>query len=351
MSDKTLEKFTKQYIEAQEVPEITFSWQGGEPTLMDIGFYEKAIQYQKKYTRKGLRIQNTLQTNGTLLTEDWARFFKKHNFLIGISIDGPSDLHNEYRIDNKGNPTSDQVISGLAKLKKYQVQFNILTCVHAANEQYPLDVYNYLKNDLEVTFIQFIPVVERNEDGGVSNFSVTGKQYGSFLIAVFEEWIKQDVGTVFIQIFEVALAAWLNLPLNLCIFAPTCGNALAMEHNGDLYACDHFVAPNYFRGNLLEHPLREIANSSAQREFGMNKSKFLPRNCQHCEVRFVCNGGCPKNRFVSTEEGNSGLNYLCEGYKMFFSYIDPYMKYMADEIRKNRPATNIMKYIRENPIS
>lgn len=349
MSNEILEKFTKQYIESQEVPEVTFSWQGGEPTLMGIEFYEKAIQYQKKFINQGIKVQNTLQTNGTLLTEEWARFFKKNDFLIGISIDGPPDLHDEYRVDNKGNPTSDQVVSGLAKLKKYEVEFNILTCVHAANEQYPLDVYKYLKNDLEATFIQFIPVVERNKYEGVSNFSVTGKQYGSFLKTVFEEWVKYDVGRIFIQIFEVALAAWLDLPINLCILTPTCGNALALEHNGNIYACDHFVTPNHFRGNLLEQSLREIVYSPAQKEFGMSKSKLLPRKCLECEVRFVCNGGCPKNRFLSTEDRNSGLNYLCEGYKMFFSYIDPYMKYMADEIKKSRPATNIMKFLRENP--
>ncbi|MFX1516409.1 MAG: anaerobic sulfatase maturase [Promethearchaeota archaeon] len=349
MSHETLEKFTEQYIEAQDVPEVTFSWQGGEPTLMDIEFYEKAIQYQKKYNKRGIRVQNTLQTNGTLLTEDWARFFKKHEFLIGISIDGPPDLHDKYRVDTKGSLSSAQVLAGLATLKKHKVEFNILTCVHAANEKYPLKVYKYLKNDLEATFVQFIPVVERNMDGSVSAFSVTGKQYGIFLQTIFDEWVKQDVGRIFIQIFEVALAAWLNLPLNLCILAPICGNALALEHNGDIYACDHFVIPDYFRGNLLEQPLKEIVNSPAQREFGMNKSKLLPRKCQQCEVRFACNGGCPKNRFLSTEEGNSGLNYLCEGYKMFFSHIDPYMKYMADQIRRNNPASNIIEYLRDNP--
>ncbi|MFX1508012.1 MAG: anaerobic sulfatase maturase [Promethearchaeota archaeon] len=351
MNYETLEKFTQQYIEAQEVPEITFSWQGGEPTLMGIEFYERAIQYQKKYNRKGIRIQNNLQTNGTLLTEDWARFFKKHNFLIGISIDGPSDLNDEYRVDNKGNPTSDQVLSGLANLKKHEVEFNILACVHAANEKYPLEVYKYLKNDLEATFVQFIPVVELNNDTKVADFSVSGRHYGSFLQEIFEEWVKHDVGRIFIQIFEVALAAWLNLPLNLCILAPTCGNALALEHNGDIYACDHFVKPQHFRGNLLQDHLREIVNSPVQKEFGINKSLLLHPKCQQCEVRFVCNGGCPRNRFLSTEEGNSGLNYLCDGYKTFFSHIDPYMKYMADQIRRNRPASSIMDYLRENPIS
>ena len=349
MSDETLETFTKQYIEAQKVPEVTFSWQGGEPTLMDIEFYERAIQYQKIYNKKGIRIQNTLQTNGTILTEEWARFFKKHNFLIGISIDGPSDLHDAYRVDSKGNPTFDQVKSGLANLKKYEVEFNILTCVHATNEKYPLDVYKYLKNDLEAAFIQFIPVVERDEDGSVSDFSVTGKQYGFFLQTVFDEWVKHDVGRIYIQIFEVALAAWLNLPINLCIFAPTCGNALAMEHNGDIYACDHFVTSDYFRGNLFAQSLRDIVYSTAQKEFGLNKSR-LPHDCRQCEVRFVCNGGCPKNRFIPTEKGNFGLNYLCEGYKTFFTYIGPYMKYMADQIRKNRPAAHIMEYLKENLI-
>ena len=351
MSNETLEKFTKHYIESQNVPEVTFSWQGGEPTLMDIEFYEKAVQYQKLYNERGIKVQNTLQTNGTLLTEDWARFFKKHNFLIGISIDGPSDLHDKYRVDNNGNPTSDQVISGLANLKKHEVEYNVLTCVHAANVDHPLDVYKFLREELETKFIQFIPVVERNSDGTIAEFSVSGKQYGTFLQAIFDEWVKCNVGSIFIQLFEIALAAWLRLPIGLCVFSPTCGNALALEHNGDIYACDHFVTPNYLRGNLLELALEKIVNSPAQKEFGMNKSKLLPDNCQRCEVRFVCNGGCPKNRFASIEEGDSGLNYLCEGYKIFFSYIDPYMKYMADEIRKNRPASNIMEFLRENPIS
>ncbi|UCG04584.1 MAG: anaerobic sulfatase maturase [Candidatus Heimdallarchaeota archaeon] len=348
MNDETLEKFTQQYIAAQEVPEVTFSWQGGEPTLMDVKFFEKAIQYQKIFNKHGIKVQNTLQTNGTLLTKDWARFFKKHNFLIGISIDGPSDLHDEYRVDNKGNPTFDQVISGLDNLKKYKVDFNILTCVHTSNVDYPLDVYRSLRDELGGEFIQFIPIVETNGSGSISDFSVTGRQYGSFLQIVFKEWVKHDVGRVYVQIFEVSLAAWLNLPLNLCILAPTCGNALALEHNGDIYACDHFVTPQYFRGNLFSQSLRNIVNSQEQKEFGLNKSK-LPLECQQCEVRYVCNGGCPKNRLIKTDEEGVGMNYLCEGYKMFFSFIDPYMKYMGDQIRRNKPAANIMDHLRHNP--
>ncbi|MFX1283912.1 MAG: anaerobic sulfatase maturase [Promethearchaeota archaeon] len=347
MNDKTLEEFIKQYLEAQKTPVVSFGWQGGEPALMGIDFFEKVIHYQKKYNKEGKKVENTFQTNGTLLNEDWGRFFKKHNFLIGISIDGPPKMHDVYRVDRKGTPTFNKVKLGLDILKKYEVEYNILTCVHSVNVNHPLEVYKYLRDELQVNFIQFIPVVERNIDGRVSDFSTTGSQYGTFLQTVFDEWVRHDVGMIFIQIFEVALAAWLNLPLNLCTFAPNCGNALALEYNGDIYACDHFVTPEYFRGNLLSQSLKEIVNSLDQKEFGLKKSRLLPQECQQCEVRFVCNGGCPKNRFISTEERNSGLNYLCEGYKTFFSYIDPYMKYMADQLKRNRPATNIMEYLKE----
>lgn len=349
MNDEILEEFIKQYLEAQQVPHVSFGWQGGEPTLMGLEFFQKVIKYQKKYNKQGLRVENTFQTNGTLLTEDWVRFFKKHNFLVGISIDGPPDMHDVYRVDQNGDPTFGQVRLGLDILKKHKVEFNILTCVHSTNVDHPLDVYKFLRNNLEVSFIQFIPVVERNTDGSVSDFSVTGNQYGAFLQIIFDEWVKHDVGRIYVQIFETALAAWLQMPSNLCIFAPTCGNALVLEHNGEIYACDHFVTPQFRRGNLLTRHLREIANSPNQKEFGLNKSKLLPQECLQCKVKFVCNGGCPKNRFSSTKEESFRLNYLCEGYKTFFSHIDPYMKYMATQIKMNSSAANIMNYLRENP--
>lgn len=350
MSDQLLEEYTRQYIAAQRVPEVTFAWQGGEPTLMGLGFFQRAVELQQKYKPAGMRIYNTVQTNGVLLDDDWCRFFRQHGFLVGLSLDGPQELHDAYRIDKGGRPTFKEVMAGLERLTKHAVEFNILACVHAANADYPLEVYRFLR-DVGTRFVQFIPIVERDNDTGfqegrtATERSVTGRQYGDFLIAIFDEWVRRDVGQVFLQIFDVALAAWMGQRPGLCIFEATCGLALAMEHNGDLYSCDHFVEPRHKLGNIRATPLIEMVGSTQQRQFGLAKRESLPRYCRECEVRFVCNGGCPKNRFISTPDGEPGLNYLCEGYKAFFTHVDQPMQMMARELRAERPAANIMHYL------
>ena len=351
MAEELLEDFTRQYIAAQRVPEVTFAWQGGEPTLMGLDFFRLAVEFQQKYRRPGMRIHNALQTNGVLLDGEWCHFFRKHDFLIGISIDGPRELHDAYRVDKGGNPTFDRVMAGVELLQKHTIEFNVLTCVHAANADHPLEVYRFLRDEVGAQFIQFIPIVERDnvtgfqEGENVTDRSVAARQYGNFLIAIFDEWVHRDVGRIFVQIFDVALAAWLGLPPGLCIFQETCGTALAMEHNGDLYSCDHFVEPRHKLGNIREIPLIEMVGSEQQRRFGLAKRDMLPRFCLECEVRFVCNGGCPKDRFIYTPDGEPGLNYLCEGYKAFFNHIDRPMRIMTAELQARRPPANIMHYL------
>jgi uncharacterized protein len=348
MSDEVLESFTRQYIEAQQVPEVTFGWQGGEPTLMGLDFFERAVALQEKYRRPGMKVVNVLQTNGTVLNDAWCRFFAEHQFLIGLSVDGPRELHDAYRVDKAGRPSFDRVMAGLELLKKHGVEFNILTTVHAANAGHPLEVYRFLRDEVGTQFIQFIPIVERDNQSGfqegerVTERSVTGRQYGAFLIAIFDEWVRRDVGRIFVQIFDVALAAWVGQRPGLCVFEETCGAALAIEHTGDLYACDHFVEPDYHLGNVADIPLIEMVGSEAQAQFGQDKRDKLPRYCRECEVRFVCNGGCPKNRIIRTPDGEAGLNYLCDGYKAFFMHIDRPMHMMADELRARRAPANVM---------
>jgi len=348
MDEKTLESYTRQYIEAQRFPEITFAWQGGEPTLMGLEFFEKAISFQQKYRKAGMQLQNTLQTNGTTLNDDWCRFFQQHNFLVGLSLDGPQPLHDAYRVDKGGQPSFNSVMTGLKLFKKHQVDFNILTTVHAANADHPLDVYRFLRDEVQAQFIQFIPIVERKNQTGhqegfkVTKRSVTGKQYGQFLIAIFDEWVQRDVGQVFVQIFDVALGVWYGQPASLCIFGETCGTALALEHNGDLYACDHYVEPNYFLGNIKEENLLNLVGGDQQTRFGLDKRDSLPRFCMDCEVRFICNGGCPKNRIRRTPDGEEGLNYLCEGYKTFFQHIDEPMKMMTRLLQHGRAPAEVM---------
>lgn len=351
MTDEVLESFTRQYIEAQRVPEVTFGWQGGEPLLMGIDFFQRAVELQQKYCRPGMRIINAFQTNGTLLNDEWCRFFQQHHFLIGLSVDGPQQLHDAYRVDKAGQPWFDRVMAGVDFLKKHQVEWNILACVHAANAAYPLEVYRFFRDEIGAQFIQFIPIVRRDNTSGfqegnkVTDYSVTGKQYGEFLIAIFDEWVRRDVGRVFVQIFDIALGAWLGQQPALCIFSETCGTALALEHNGDLFACDHFVEPRYKLGNIQKKPLIKLVSSSQQRKFGTAKRDILPAYCQKCDVHFVCHGGCPKNRILRTPDGQSGLNYLCEGYKAFFRHIDRPMQVMASTVRSGRPASNIMRWI------
>ena len=351
MTHALLEEFTRQYIEAQRVPEVTFGWQGGEPTLMGLDFFRLAMELQQKYRRPGMRILNALQTNGTILNEEWCRFFREHDFLIGLSLDGPRELHDAYRVDKAGDPTFDRVMAGVRLLKKHEVEFNILACVHAANADHPLEVYRFLRDDVGAQFIQFIPIVEQDNETGfqetekITARSVRGRQYGDFLIAIFDEWVRQDVGRVFVQIFDVALAAWLGQQPGLCIFEETCGTALVLEHNGDLYTCDHFVEPRHKLGNIQQSHLIEMVSSEQQRQFGLAKRDALPWQCRECEVRFVCNGGCPKNRVLGTPDGEPGLNYLCEGYEAFFTHIDRPMRIMAAELQAGHPAANIMTHL------
>jgi uncharacterized protein len=349
MSDALLEEFTHQYIEAQsKMPKVTFAWQGGEPTLMGLDFFRRAVELQNKYTKSGMRVSNALQTNATMLDDQWCDFFRANDFLLGVSLDGPRELHDAYRVDKSGAPTFDRVMRGIELLKKHQVEFNILTTVHVANAHNPLAVYRFLRDEVNTCFVQFIPIVERDnatgfhEGNAVRPRSVTGKQYGAFLIAIFDEWLRRDVGRVFVQMFDVALGVWLGQRASLCIFAETCGDALAMEHNGDLFACDHFVEPRFKLGNLSDIPLIEMVGSPQQRRFGIDKRDTLPRYCRECAVRFICNGGCPKDRLLTTPDGEPGLNYLCEGFKVFFTHIDQPMKTMASLIRQQRPPADIM---------
>lgn len=348
MSENLLEEYTRQYIEAQRVPEVTFAWQGGEPTLMGLDFFKQAVAYQQKYKKPGMRIFNAFQTNGVTLDDDWCSFFKDNDFLIGLSVDGPRHIHDAYRVDKGNKPTFDRVMRGLDYLKQHGVEYNILTTVHAANAPHALEIYRFLRDEVGTHFMQFIPIVERDNDTGfqegsaVTERSVTAEQYGRFLIDIFDEWVMNDVGRIFVQIFDVALAAWTGNRPGLCIFEETCGTALALEHNGDVYSCDHFVEPKHLLGNLQIIPLTELVASDKQFEFGQAKRNTLPDYCRQCEVRFICNGGCPKNRFIETPTGEPGLNYLCAGYRAFFNHIDRPMKLMARELAHGRAPANVM---------
>jgi len=349
MSDEVLEKFTREYIQSQTVPEITFGWQGGEPLLMGIEFFERAVRYQHDNARDRVRILNTIQTNGVLLDDAWCDFLRENGFLVGISVDGPERLHDAYRTDKGGHTTFEDVMAGVELLKNHDVQFNVLTTVHAANGDYPLDVYRFVRDEIGAQFVQFIPIVQLDNESGyqegttVTDRSVGGRQYGEFLKAIFNEWVQRDVAKVFVQLFDVSLAAWTGQRSGLCLFEETCGAAMALEHNGDLYACDHYVEPSKLLGNVLDTPLVELAGSQEQRVFGMSKAASLPKYCQECEVKFVCNGGCPKNRILKTPSGECGLNYLCDGYKSFFNHIDKGMRYMASAIGIGRPPAGIME--------
>ncbi|MEM7531836.1 MAG: anaerobic sulfatase maturase [Chloroflexota bacterium] len=351
MADDLLESYIRQYIEAQQVQEITFAWQGGEPTLMGLPFFERAVELQQQYAPPGMRIYNAFQTNGVLLDDDWCQFFRQNDFLIGLSIDGPQALHDFYRVDKGGQPTFKRVMRGLDLLQTHSVEYNILTTIHAANAPKPLEVYHFLRDEIKTQYMQFIPIVERdNETGyqegsGVKDRSVTAAQYGRFLSTIFDEWVRKDVGRVYVQIFDVALAAWSGQPPGLCIFDETCGKALAMEHNGDLFSCDHFVEPKHKLGNIQEIPLIDLVATEQQQQFGLHKRDSLPQYCRDCEVRFVCNGGCPKNRFIETPTGEAGLNYLCAGYRSFFNHIDQPMRFMAHALRTGRPPASVMSYL------
>lgn len=364
MNDDCLESYIRQYIDAQPAGtrEVTFAWQGGEPTLMGLPFFERCVEIQKKSARRGMKITNTLQTNGILLDDDWCRFLLKHGFLIGLSIDGPAELHDAYRVDHQGNGSHAAVIAAMRKLKKFGVDFNALVVVNRMNGDHGARIYRYLR-DTGCRFMQFIPIVERSGVGrhaetsatharsdvafasaadAVSSRSVLPEQFGKFLCSVFDEWICSDVGRVFVQIFDQALSAWVGVEPSLCVFRQTCGRALAMEHNGDVYSCDHFVEPDYLLGNLNVVSLEDLVNSGRQQEFGDAKRNSLPQYCVECEVLHACNGECPKNRFLMTPDGTPGLNYLCAGYRTFFNHIDEPMKQMAALVKQGRPAALIM---------
>lgn len=352
MTDEVLETYIRQLIEAHKTPEVTVAWQGGEPTLMGVGFFRKAIAYQEKYRKPGMTFENTLQTNGTLLDDQWCEFFKENNYLIGLSLDGPRELHDANRVDKKGSPTFDRVMRGLRLLQKHGVEYNILTTVNRVNADHPLEVYRFLRDEVKTSWIQFIPVVERiNEDGKtlyqqgttVSENSVLPEQFGNFLTTIFDEWVRKDVGKIFVQTFEAAVRSWLNMPTGMCFFSPTCGTGVALEHNGDLYSCDHFVEPDYLLGNIQENSMAELVSRDRQFKFGQDKLDTLPKYCQQCEVRFACHGECPKHRFIHTPDGEPGLNYLCAGYKHFFTHIDEPLKIMVDLFNKGRGAEEVMQ--------
>jgi uncharacterized protein len=348
MTDEVLESYLRQYLAAQRIPHATIAWQGGEPTLMGLDFYRRSIACEQKYARSGVTIERTLQTNGTLLDEEWCIFLRENNYLVGLSLDGLRELHDAYRVDKAGNPTFDGVLRAARLLQEHDVEFNILCAVNAANVTHPVEVYRFFRDDVGARFIQFIPIVERHNETGfqegntVTDRSVTAEQWGRFLITIFDEWVTRDVGSVFVQHFDAALAAWAGEPPAVCIFSPTCGTALALEHNGDLYSCDHFVEPDYLLGNILVTPLSELVSSDAQRQFGLNKRDTLPRYCQECPVRFACHGECPKNRFAETPTGESGLNYLCAGYLTFFTHIDQALQRMTALLRQGRAPAEVM---------
>jgi serine-type anaerobic sulfatase-maturating enzyme len=352
MSDEVHESYIKQLFEAHQVPQVTVAWQGGEPTLMGLDFFRRSVALQKKYQKRGTQVENTFQTNGILLNEEWCRFFHEQNFLIGLSVDGPKELHDTYRKDKGGHGTFDRVVRAARLLQKHRVEFNVLCTVNRKNSEHPLEVYRFFRDELNTNYIQFIPIVERiNEDGEtgyqegnkVTDRSVQPEQWGRFLIEIFDEWVKRDVGQTFVLNFDGALAGWLGMAGTVCIFGPTCGQGTALEHTGDLYSCDHYVEPNHYLGNILKTPMIELVASEKQRKFGQDKRDTLPSYCLNCEFIHICNGECPKNRFIETPDGEPGLNYLCEGYKAFFRHADHPMKIMAGLIRRDRPAEEVMK--------
>lgn len=349
MSEETLEEYVRQYLQ-QPAPVVTFTWQGGEPTLMGKEFFERAVELQQQYKPEGTRVENTLQTNGTLLDEEWAAFFGEHDFLVGLSLDGPKPLHDYYRADKGGEGSWNRVVRGLGYLKEYEVEHNVLCCVNAHNAEHPYEIYECFQ-DLDLQFWQFIPVVEQKPGTAeqTTDRSVGPEQYGDFLTQIFNRWVRNDVASVSVRLFDVCLRTYLGMDPGLCVFEETCGDALALEHNGDLYSCDHFVDPDHLLGNIHERPMNELRTRPRQQQFGTDKKQRLPSCCRDCSVQFLCNGGCPKNRFVTAPDGEDGLNYLCAGYFNFFRYVDPYMRLMAREYAQGRPPENIMSLVRRNP--
>lgn len=354
ISDELLEKFVKDYIESQTLPQILFTWHGGETLMRPISFYKKALALEKRYAR-GRQIDNCIQTNGTLLTDEWCEFFKENNFLVGVSIDGPQEFHDEYRRTRSGKPSFQKVMNGIQLLNKHGVEWNALAVINDFNADYPLEFYHFFK-DIHCKYIQFTPIVERivnrtdgltlapgmQDQGELADFSITADQWGNFLCTIFDEWVRKDVGNYYIQLFDATLANWAGVAPGICDMAKECGHAAVMEFNGDVYCCDHFVYPEYKLGNLHQKTLTEMLYSKRQKDFGEMKYKSLPRQCKECEFLFACHGECPKNRFLKDKYGEFGLNYLCKGYYRFFKHVAPYMDFMKKELDAHRPPANIM---------
>ncbi|WP_312412720.1 anaerobic sulfatase maturase [Pseudescherichia sp.] len=352
MSENTLELFIQQHIAAQDVDEVIFAWQGGEPTLMGIPFYQKAVALQQRYAN-GKNIVNTFQTNGTLIDSEWAHFFKQQQFLVGVSIDGDAALHDEWRVTRAGKPTHARVEQAIQCLVEHDVEFNTLTVINQSNMHHPKRIYEYLRS-LGSRYMQFIPLVERQSDNGSSMlahpregkvnmmpWSVDAKQFGYFLNAIFDIWIREDIGEIGIQLFEQTLAAWCGLPPQVCVFAPECGSAFAMEMNGDIYNCDHFVYPEYKLGNIYDRTLREMNSSEQNQCFGSDKMRSMAQECHSCQWKFACYGGCPKHRFLPSASGQLNKNYLCASYKAFFSHTAPLMRVMKTLYENNIPPAEI----------
>ena len=358
MSDEILEQFTREYIEAQTMSQVLFTWHGGEPLLRSIDFYRKALSLQQKYAGDR-RIDNVIQTNGTLLTDEWCEFFAQNHWLVGISIDGPQPDHDHYRLTAAGKPSWKKVMQGIKLLKKHGVEWNAMAVVNADNANHPLEFYRFFKEN-GCQFLQFTPIVERltrHEDGrtlasladkdeiSLSEASVAPEQWGYFLCAIFDEWVRKDVGKIFVEIFDCTLANWMGISPGICAYSKECGHAGVMEHNGDVYSCDHFVFPEYKLGNIRDHSLIDMLYGEQQQEFSRLKHSSLPRQCKECDMEFACHGECPKNRFMKDKYGDSGLNYLCPGYYHYYQHVAPYMDYMKQELMAQRPPSNIMKVV------
>ncbi len=365
MADELLETYVRQLVEAHAgSPEVTIAWQGGEPTLMGVDFFRRSVELARSFALPGQRVVHTIQTNGTLIDREWAEFFTAEGVLVGLSIDGPRELHDAYRVDKGGKGSFDRVMRGLAFLQETGAEWNALTTVHAANGDRGHEVYRFLRDECDARFVQFIPIIERvsaeasagdewsswrdrplytQAGNDVTARSIGPEQYGRFLVDVFEEWVRRDVGVVYVQMFDVALANWVGEPPGLCVHTETCGLALALEHTGDLYSCDHFVEPDYKLGNIGFTHMLELVASPQQRQFGLDKRDTLPRYCLECDVRFACHGGCPKDRFVATPDGEPGLNYLCPSFKTFFHHVDEPMRAMGDLLRRGRAPAEIMR--------
>ena len=356
MSDETLERFIKEYIAAQTTPEALFIWHGGEPLLRSIAFYERVMELQERYA-EGKHIDNCIQTNGTLINEAWCEFFREHNFLVGVSIDGTREMHDALRTTPQGGSSFRDVIRGIDLLKRYGVEWNAMATVNAANVEHPLEFYRFFRDELECRYLQFTPVVERTapdgrllhgtEVGGtITPHSITAKQWGEFLCTIFDEWVRHDVGHIFVQLFDATLANWVGAPVGVCTMSKYCGGAAAIEHNGDLYACDHFVFPEYRLGNIHTDSLLDMMYGAKQRAFGEAKYKSLPSKCRKCRYEFACHGECPRNRFATTSDGEQELNYLCDGYYALFEHAHEAMDYMRMQLEKGAAPANVMNWLK-----